>query len=279
MPMNPTDEEVNESATQSKEEIEQLLEPQAIPDERIVRHAEKNDSYRESPDLEEEIIQPPLEKVEEVIINEALPIKEVVPEVETPPLEEASETAPVALEEGSPLPLMSQHDIVPEGGPYEEPSVEQSAPEPEVVPLVGNEEPPVQMTVDTGTLPESISETIPTLEAQSTVYHTVSGGPETLNDVASHTKKVEQSATQPNQEGSQTPNYTNAASGYTIPDPKYVSATVPATNSQSSFGVILFLGFILIIGIIVGGTYFLFPDTFKQILSAVLVIKTQLLKQ
>lgn len=274
--MNPSDDEVNEGVSQSEEEIESLLEPQAIPDERIVRHAEKNDSYREAPDLEEEIVQSPLKKVS---VIETLPVREGVTETETLHTEDIPEVALSNLEEVAPLPRMSQHDIDPEVIPQEEVVIEQTVLDPEIMPQTINEEPVVQMVTENEVASQSVSESVPTSQIQPVVYHTISGGPETLNDVASQHKKVEQPVEQSNQSGSQTPNYANAPSGYVIPDPKYMPSTVPVANSQTSFGIVIFLGSVLIIGVAVGGVYFLLPETFNQILLSIIVIKDQLLKK
>lgn len=270
--MNPSDEEVIKGDDEVMDETEAIEAPQVIEEERIVRHAEKNDSYREAPDLEEEIVQPPLDPPEEVEMKGDLPkeddiqIKEDVPVV----TEVVPDTTPVISEEVTPLPRMSQHDIEPEIVPYEETITEEVSPSPEVTPQTVQEVVSEQVVE----VPQATLQVAPVPSAEPVVYHTISGGPETLNESISHHKNVDQAVS-----GQPPTTYTNAATGYTIPNPNYVPPVTPVVAPQSYFGIIFFFGFILIVGGAIGYVYFVMPETFNQFISAVVVVKDQILKK
>ena len=270
--MNPLDEEEIKENDEEIVETEAIEAPVVIEEEHIVRHAEKNDSYREAPTLDnnEEIVQSPLDPSDEVemkvdvpnedngqVKEDVLVMKEVIPDV-----------VPVTTEEISPLPHMSQHDIEPEGVPHEEVTVEQK-PSPEMMPQIVQE----VVTEQVAKAPQASPQEVPVTPVEPVVYHTISGGPETLNNTISHHKNVDQVNSQPST------TYTNTTMGYTIPNPNYVPPVVPVTHPQSYFGIILFFGFILILSGALGYVYFVMPETFNQFFSAVVVIKDQILKK
>ncbi len=252
--MNPSDdEEINEaqneqSVTQSSEEIEELLEPKAIPDERIVRHAEKNDSYREAPttDDDEEIIQPPLETTENI--------------------EENEKVAEEATQQTEPEPAMEEvSDIISEIAPeikeeiFQEPPVPQVEAMPEVVPQ--QEEIQIQPGLPATPPPGHVE------------YHTISGGPETINDTISEHSKVDRVGPPP--VGMM---YANSTSGYTIPDPHYVPPDPRGAEIPGNFGMVLFLGTVAIIGAGVTYVYFYMPEVFDEFFSALVIIKNEMFK-
>ncbi len=283
--MNPSDdEERSGAAVKTSEEIEELLEPQAIPDERIVRHAEKNDSYREAPTLtnDEEIIQPPLEQLEEqiqtqykkeveqeVVVENSMSQEEIVLERAIPSDAVPQEVIP---QDSPPTHLLSQADIL-QGialPPYEESQqvVEetkietQSVPAVPAVPAVA-EVPPA---VDQEAVPEAVL-------SQPPVYHTLSGGPDTLqHDIAEHAKEVRP-------EPPLGMKYVNATSGYTIPDPNYISHNQPGMESSSNFFLVLLSGIIVIVGGTIAYLYLYVPETFKQASDAIVIIKDQIFKK
>jgi hypothetical protein len=271
--MNPSDEE-DVKDDEVVEEAEATALPQVIEEERVVRHAEKNDSYREAPDLEEEIIQPPLDPPEEVEVR-VDPSKEddIQIKKDTPVIGGViPDDIPVISEEIAPLARMSQHDIEPEiepeGVSYEKTTTEETSPSPEVAPQTVQEIITEQVVKTSQALPQTTS------SAEPVVYHTISGGPETLNDAISHHKNIDQAVS-----GQPPTTYTNAATGYTIPNPNYVPPTVPVPAPQSYFGIIFFFGFILMVGGALGYVYFVMPETFNQFISAVVVVKDQILKK
>ncbi len=220
--MNPSDEEITEITDKKLEEIETLLEPQAIPLERIVRHTDNNDHYREpvESDSVDEVTQPPLDVV----------------------LENTSEGENKVLDEEqvSPLPAFELST--------EEASNESYADSPVV--------------------------TAPLLSSD-TVYHTISGGPETLNDIIAHEQALHP---QPLPQNSQNHN-PYISSGYTIPNPEYIGNQVITVEEQNNF----WIGFFLFIMVIIGGgmtyVFFFMPEIFDQAFQAIGVIKDQLLKK
>jgi hypothetical protein len=261
--MNSSDEEV--SINEGVQEINET----GVAEERIVRHAEKNDSYRESPDLEEEIVQPPLEKAQKTTsaVEGQFSENELISPL--PPFESTySDTEKIA-----PLPPMTQHDIEPEGEIHNEAvnKEEVSESEPEMPLQQAKQQDQEQEQ------PQAPQEEVPAPQAEKVVYHTISGGPETLVDIAAHQPKVKQPI--------EIPDYRNAPSGYTIPNPDYVSSippvppAAPVVTTSSNFGVIFFFIFILTLGGAIGYVYFVMPEIFNQAFSAMIVVKDQLLKK
>lgn len=272
--MNPSDDEVvKEEKGQTPEEIEDLLEPQAIPDERIVRHAETNDSYREAPSLgnDEEIVQPPLEPEEETEpeneqIVEEVPVVEELAEVEDiqAPLSDMAENIPVITQEEMMHPQISSVS-----NSETEPVIIQEVVEP--VPPRIIPEPEVAPVLTQATAPHSQVNTTD----GATQYHTVSGGPETIHDLMSgklhdaHSGDAPVSSIHPTE---------SSASGYTIPNPDYVSPPHVNAEEQSSFGSWFFLVILAIIGGAGTYLYFFMPETFDQLYDAVFVIFNSLTK-
>lgn len=261
--MNPSDdEEINESTARRSEEIDGLLEPKAIPDERIVRHAERNDSYREAPTLtnDEEIIQPPLEPTLDELeekIKQASPLEYTIEskeeesedaEVQQSPQESFPDEIITKQEQAllASLPTISQQDVLP-------------------AQEIDTTVPPTQPIKIDSEVPES-----------STVYHTVSGGPETIHDLMAGKIQTEQVAG-PHAEVIHPSG--SSASGYSIPNPNYVTPLQTVHEDQSNFGFMIPLVISATIAAALSYLYFFMPQTFDQMYDAILIIKDQIFKQ
>lgn len=268
--MNPSDdEEEKDVRSQDEEEIEELLEPQAIPDERIVRHAERNDSYREAPTLtnDEEIIQLPLDPPEEETIPDVHPVAQTHVVIE----EEQEEVVESPLSESAPLitevEMMSQEiphiseveNIIPEVQDQEDKIAE-----------------PVPVPLETITSPEPQPQApLPLSDQPHTEYHTVSGGPETIHDIMSHQLQATQAEHPPTDTTYPT---IMSVSGYTIPNPNYVTPVHQDLKPASNLGFTFFLILMALIGGAFAYVYFFMPQTFDEVFAAVTIVFDELLK-
>jgi hypothetical protein len=241
--MNPSDDEQSKVvADQTSKEIEELLEPQAIPDERIVRHAEKNDSYREAPTVdEEEIVQLPLEPPEEDVVEKGEPPvgEEQVVDNNLSSTASTSENISTVTKETLDGLSISQKDIQPE------------------IALGINE-----------VVEEQVSQ-----QPEPVVYHTISGGPETFDETRSNKQDI------PKDPSLEVGAYTNAASGYTIPDPHYAPFQSQPVEYGGNFGMTLFLIILGMLGGVLAYVYFFIPEVSDQFFSALLIIKDQVFKK
>ncbi len=226
--MNISDEEIKEVTDQNREDIENLLEPQMIPDERIIRHADTNDHYRE-----------PTESDESEII--AQPSLEVVPENEK------------ELENGI---------------SYKEP--------PEVVPtpdvLIGDDSNEIQLKSPI------IESAVP---STGTVYHTISGGPDTLSDTMAHEQVLQPQSSSKNNKN----NTEYVSSGYSIPNPEYLGNQpnqpnqVTHVEEQHNIWVIFSLFVTVIVGGLITYSFFFVPEILDQMFQGMDSIKNQLFKK
>lgn len=266
--MNQSDEEeVKEITDTRREEIENLLEPQMIPDERIIRHAERNDSYRELPTLDksEEIVQPPLDPSSEDLEIEA---ESLLKNNDVDNLEVFKNASSVDQGEIMPptISYLSQIDIEPLKFNEQKISEVEQEPQSMVSDTVG-----VQQQSET--LPQFKRETQnqvqpqPKIESNQPVmlYHTVSGGPETINDIRSAEQKVNQTTGSP----VTAPDYSgSSSSGYTIPNPDYVPVAPPGQPKSN----IRFI-FLSLVIFSVTYLYFFVPETFTQVYNVFLFVK------
>jgi hypothetical protein len=246
--MNPTDEEEQKSeVTPTSEEIEELLEPKAIPEERITRHAERNDSYRESPTIgsDEEIIQPPLEPE----VSEPVQPAEVYQPTESEiiPQEQSEEVV-----EHTDISTVGEHRITQDeilaSAPRAEEQVIESNQQAEVTTSSFAEQKAVPLSdpmavhvepLVTQTVPEPPQQTPPqSPEGAPVMYHTVSGGPETIHDKIAAQHKIDEVNAPPI---NTVHPLVTSASGYTIPNPNYIPPLQPEHVTQSNFGMIFFL--------------------------------------
>jgi hypothetical protein len=221
--MNPSDDEVK-SADEVSEVNEDLLEPQAIPDERIVRHAERADSYREAPTLgnDEEIIQPPLEpesstqnddvtekiaelQKEEQVLMDALNHTDATPTVEQSQREDTNsdmaqddvtsiveKDEPVIPQSSIPENPVTQVDIEPLGSHAEDQLPKPSDAASETISAKSEDSIPVPVVapVPENNQSQATPQDAPQTSGEQVVYHTVSGGPETLYDKRSSELKA-----------------------------------------------------------------------------------------
>jgi hypothetical protein len=101
------------------------------------------------------------------------------------------------------------------------------------------------------------------------MYHTISGGPETLHDKYVSTLKAGGVVQEAN------PSVRTSdmsASGYTIPDPHYVELLEKRKDAGTSFGLIMFIILLLIIAVPAGYLYVYMPDTFNTIYETILLM-------
>ena len=266
--MNQSDEEeVKEITDIRREEIENLLEPQMIPDERIIRHAERNDSYRELPTLDksEEIVQPPLDPSSEDLEIEA---ESLLKNNDVDNLEVFNNVSSVDQGEIMPptISYLSQIDIEPLK--FNEQKISEVQQESQ---LIVSDSVDVQQQL--GELPQFERETQNQVQPQpkiesnqsATLYHTVSGGPETIHDV----KLAEQKANQTTSSPVVASDYSmSSTTGYTIPSPDYVAPPLPQ-QSKSNIGLI----FLLLVIFSVTYLYFFVPETFTQAYEVFLFVK------
>lgn len=284
--MNPTDEEVqNSKGNPTPEEIEALLEPKAIPEERITRHAERNDSYRESPTTgnDEVIVQPPLEPE---VLEPIHPVEELQ--------SSESVTAPQAHTEEEVLhneiPVEVEHRITQDeilaSTPADEESVTDNQAHSEVMSAPVSEQkvvlasdfivPPTEPLV-TQTEPEPLKQETPQApDGAPVAYHTVSGGPETIHDKMAAQHKVDEANAPP---VNTVHPLVTSASGYTIPNPNYIQPLQPERESQSNFGMVFFLILLALVGGSTTYLYFFMPELFDKIFDAVTVIFNELIKK
>ena len=243
--MNPSDDEQSKVvADQTSEEIEALLEPQAIPNEHIVRHAEKNDSYRETPIVDaEEIVQPPLDPPEEDVVEKVEPL--VVEEQGV----DASLSITMSTPENIPMSVNIKESL-------------------EVLPISQKDVQPEIVLGIYGIAEEQVSQ-----QPEPVVYHTVSGGPQTLDESVTYKQDVIKDSSL------EVGAYTNAASGYTIPDPHYAPPQPQLVEKTSNFGIMLFLIILTILGGALAYVYFFIPEVSDQFFSALVIIKDQILKK
>lgn len=287
--MNPSDEEEdNNDVPMTSREVDELLEPKEIPRERIVRHAETNDSYREAPSLgnDEEIIQPPLEEsVEENEVEESSSTGVEQETQQTQPKDlEPQEEAESTQMEAEEIPQVEDTVPITQDAILESSSISQVVTEPveekEILSPVQTSQtasatPPV-VVIQTESHPAQ-----PVATGEPVVYHTVSGGPETIHDkMAEQLHKAQLGSVGTNSPTIAVHSNESSASGYTIPNPNYVSPIQhqPEYEVDNNIGITTFL----IVMAIVGGAgtylYFFMPQTFDQIYDAVMIVFTEILK-
>lgn len=265
--MNQSDEEAKEITDIRREEIENLLEPQMIPDERIMRHAERNDSYRELPTLDksEVIVQPPLDPSSEDLEIEA---ESLLRNKDVENLEVFKNVSSLDQDEIMPptISYLSQIDIEPLR--FQEQKI--SEVEQESQPVVSDS---LDVQKQSETLPQFERETQNQVQPQTkiesnqstTLYHTVSGGPETINDVRSAELKITQTTDSP----TTALDYSGASSsGYTIPNPDYVPGAPPQQPKSN-----IKLMFLCLVIFSVAYLYFFVPETFTQVYNVFLFAK------
>lgn len=296
--MNPSDEEETSNGVTAKQEetqeaIEDLLEPKAIPDERIVRHAERNDSYREAPTIgnDEEIVQPPLElevievkpKSTSLSANDSKSMEqeEVSPiqEIEEAQTSQVHEEA-ITKEEG--VQLLTQDEIlhstdIPEASPVQVVGEERIPSIADIQPVVPTEAPieSAQVPLVTQTAPEPI-----VTESQGeapVVYHTVSGGPETIKEKMTEHFQAVQAANPPTIDT--THSVITTSSGYTIPNPNYAGSPQVIAETESNIGFIFFLIILALIGGVFAYVYFFMPEAFDKFYDAVIIVVSELFKK
>ncbi len=296
--MNPSDEEETSNGivanqVEIEEPVEDLLEPKAIPDERIVRHAERNDSYREAPTIgnDEEIVQPPLEP--EVIEVKPEPVSlsfddsKVVTPAEVSPVTEVEETysAPVIEEvvvKEETTPRLTQDEIlysadISEAAPVQVASVEHVPSVADIKPVAPTEAPveSAQIPLVTQTAPEP---TVTESQGEApVVYHTVSGGPETIKEKMTEHFQAVQAANPPTVDT--THPVITTSSGYTIPNPHYAGSPQVVAETESNIGFIFFLIILALIGGAFAYVYFFMPEAFDKFYDAVLVVVGELFKK
>lgn len=291
--MKPSDDDINDEI------------PQGIPEEEVERHAKPTaDTYRETT-TPEVIIQPPLEVIdgvkdyngqealEENTTQSPLPDNQTPRDSyrETPSLDDLTmelKDDEVALgnsiqeslpqEEGSPVVFKGQdlQQLPPEVMPASEEVMlekneihaDDSSPE--------SASPIESADYESHAMPQdvSISQTPP-----AGGHHTISGGPETLQDnlAKSGVSTFQVAKMDPRDYMGQSEEA--SASGFSIPQPKQAPQQIVVQQQGTSIGLIIFILFILITVGTIGGFYILLPDTFNQIVSAMIVIKDQLLAQ
>lgn len=288
--MNQTDED-NEAkdVPMTPQEVDEILEPKEIPLERIVRHAEKNDSYREAPSLgnDEEIIQPPLESVEEEyksdISNQRNEVIQNGSSKDQEPLE-SKETAQLKelLQVKDATSVLTQGDVMkasvgthlPEEPIQEKESVSVS-PETSLPSLNAETIPSPEVIIKTESSPIAQGQT-----EEPIIYHTVSGGPETIQDKMASKLQKSQVESGINAPFIEVHSNESSASGYTIPNPNYVSPVQiqQAHGPQNSFGITIFLLIMTIIGGAVAYLYFFMPEMFDKIFDAIMIVFAEILK-
>ena len=250
-------------------EVEALTQRET-PEEPIARHAKAHDSYRETNELIE-IVQPPLDPSEDILDSELrIPetnVTEVIPTQEESATDKYHEN-------------ISVDDLV-STVPIEDSVVEEIVDDVSLVPTVDTQETVTQVMPEAVPVPRtSTSETknfsseISDVVGQETPqYHTVSGGQETIHSlVVKHSPPIMQL----------TPAQINGvefgtfnSTGYSLPQSSIAVTT--ATVVGMSPGFIIFLFMALLIGGPMVYFYFLLPDTFRQIVDAIMVVKNQLL--
>ncbi len=255
------------------------------PEEEIERHSKPHDSYRELPSNDDvvDMVQPPLEpQIEELEEELATTMKaagltsdgqnnepeELKPSEEVAAPQEVVTDAPaeeqVVAQEVPPV--LTQEIMLEETLPV----VDGVRAQEEVTPVVAvepaiTEQPPTQDKVQEPQAPSQIH----------TEYHTVSGGPETIHELAAAHRSPLQNAPLNTTEYPSTA----AASGYSIPNPNYPATAPTDLQTQSNFGSFFFLVVLAIIGGAITYVYFYMPQTFDQVFDALVIIKNQLLKQ
>lgn len=158
-----------------------------------------------------------------------------------------------------PQPVADTQSIVTPIFPQAEPVVTQPIVV-EVVPTVSpviTEAPTVNQAPQVAETP--VVQVAPPIPPQSSepVYHTVSGGPETVVDVTR--QKMQESLSSPTNQIGQVADNTNPQ--------------VQAPPQKSSSGAISFLLLILILGGVGAYLYYFQPDTFQEILTFILGLK------
>lgn len=253
-------------------------------EEEIERHTKPHDSYRELPttddvkDMTQPPLEPQIEELEEELKSTVQALKDNTVSVESAltsavktegvyanePIQEEVVATPVDESIKAETPTVSQEDIQPVAIIQPQtvdvylPSQESKSDTPESIPQT-----------------EEIQSQVAQPEGKQAVYHTVSGGPETIHD-----KFVGSNASAP-LSTSATPQYTaaQAASGYSIPNPNYVQPVPMDLQTQSNFGSVFFLVLLSVVGGGISYVYFYMPQTFDQVFDAIIIVKNQILKQ
>jgi hypothetical protein len=245
--MNPTEDDNEEEVVENI-----AVEPKK---EHVVRHTEPHDSYRESarPLSPQEIVQPPLDPPEDVYSSGADENNSIAQVVDiSSPVEEIPTVSPVPV--SSPVVTLNTGTSDDSATPVEVSEIFKDAPN------------------SSATLP---AQTL--LTDEPVVYHTLSGGPETIKDKRTKDGFINPNITaitgHSNLGGEMVP----GTSGYSVPQPGFV--TSQPVQKQGSAGLIFLFLLILLLGGPAAYLYYFMPDTFNQAVAALMVIKNQLLKQ
>lgn len=262
--MNPTDEELLD------EMIDKVVE--VTPIERVVRHADTNDNYREPVDAED------TNNGSEVEVT-SLPASSVFENQH----ETEGENDLVPLESVESIATIAKETSTDTSNTVNEKSYAQIQAEQEMKNITSSQE-----VVDVLQFRDvSQVETLPPLSevaefsspntlttSPGTAYHTVLGGPETLNDIMTHEQALHP---KPIPQNTQNDNpYISSTFGYTIPNAEYAASPVITVEEQNNFWV----GFSLFVMVAIGGAvtyiFFFMPQVFEQASQAAFIVKDQL---
>lgn len=121
----------------------------------------------------------------------------------------------------------------------------------------------------------SVTSAPATVLAQPVVYHTISGGPETLSELTA--RGAPELASVKGSTIGTPPPAPYAASGYSVPQREVAPA--PSVQSGASILFMVLLVVVILIGAPFVYLYFYKPEVFNQLIGALIIIKNQILNQ